>query len=147
MATKIVIPDEDFSANAIYQEGDEPTPITELVNGYATRQNTTIVEVDITASSNLIRVRTGELFGKFYVKTNEGFVIRAIIYYNTSIDLSTAGTKTTSGATNASNVQGLSEYTFNTADKYAIITFCKTDATQPISASEDIVAELYYIED
>lgn len=146
MGTKIIIPNADFSANAIYQEGDEPTPITELVNGYATRQNPTIVEVDSNASSNLIRVRTGELFGKFYVKTNVGYAIRAIVYYNTSIDLSTAGNKATSGATAVSGVQDATEYTFNTADKYSIITFCKTDATQPISASEDIVAELYYLE-
>jgi hypothetical protein len=146
MGTKIIIPNADFSENAIYQEGDVPTPITELVNGYATRYNPTIVEVDSNASANLIRVRTGELFGKFYVKTNVGYAIRAIVYYNTSIDLSTAGNKATSGVTAVSGVQGATEYTFNRTDKYSIITFCKTDATQPISASEDIIDELYYLD-
>lgn len=146
MGTKIVIPNADFSANAIYQDSDEPTPITELVNGFASRLNNYSITIDSDASANLIRVRTGELFGKFYVKTNAGYAVRAIVYYDTSIDLSTAGGKTTSGVTAVSNVQGVTEYTFNIADKYAIITLCKTDATQPISASEDIVDELYYIE-
>lgn len=147
MGTKIVIPNADFSANAIYQDREEHTPVqTTLVNGYCSVPKTTKLEIDWPASSNAIRVRTGEIFGKWYVKTNDGYVIRAIATYDTSVDLSTAGTKTTSGAALAANVQGLSEYSFEVAGKYAIITFCKTDATQPISASEDIVAELYYIE-
>lgn len=146
MGTKIVIPNADFSANAIYQE-DEHTPVqTTLVNGYASLVNPSQLDVNRDASANAIRVRTGEIYGKWYVKTNEGYVIRAIVTYNTSVDLSTAGFKPTSGASSVANVQGLSEYSFEVANKYAIITFCKTDATQAISASEDIVAELYYIE-
>lgn len=145
MGTKIVIPNADFSANAIYQEVERQPVQTTLVNGYCSVLNPGKLEIDRNASSNAIRVRTGEIYGKWYVKTNEGYVIRAIAIYDTSVDLSTAGDKSTSGAVLAANVQGLSEYSFEVAGKYAIITFCKTHATQPISASEDIVDELYYI--
>lgn len=140
MATKIVIPNEDFSANSLCADKDY-----ELANGYASAPTSTQVEIDNNASSNLIRVRTNELYGKFYIKTNTGYVIRAIVYYDTSVDYSTAGVKASTGVTSVGSVQGTTEYTFNTSGKYACITFCKTDSTAAISATEDIVAEFYYI--
>lgn len=152
MATKIVIPDEDFSANAIYQDSDEPTPVqTTLVNGFASYAPG-YIQIDGTNSSTMaIRVRTGELNGKYYVKVKAGYKIRGIIYYDATnnIDYSQApiaAAAVTGGGTAVEASNNLTECTFNIANKKSCITFCKDDATAAISPSEDIIDELYYLD-
>ena len=146
MANKIIIPNADFSSNAAYKEGGVTPITTTLVNGFASRQNNTTVNVDSSSSAMSIRVRTGELYGAFHVKVKSGYLIRSIIYYDTSIDYSTSGSKTSSGVTEAvGSTQNLTEYTLSVTNKYACITFCKTNASTNISPTEDIVDELYYI--
>lgn len=140
MGKRLIIPGADFSANAIEQE-PIPVPVEyTLVNGYAASSSPTIVEIDQNASAVLIRVRTGQLFGSYKVKTKTGYTIRGIVTYDTELQsLTPAGGKATTGAVSLSNVQGITEYTLLAENKYSIITFCKTDASQSISANEDIV--------
>lgn len=142
MGTKIVIPNADFSANAIYKESSiVPIPV-ELVSGYCSTSSNTTVYIGALGT----RVRTNELHGKFHVKTKTGFAIRAIVYYDSSIGTPpfSAGGHNNTNVVNASDVQGTTEYTLN-LDKYAIITFCKSNPNESISPSDDIVDELYYI--
>lgn len=140
MTTKMIIPNADFSANAIYRFLE-----TTLVNGYASSA-TKHVYIDRESSINAIRVRTGELTGKYYIKVKQGFVIRSIAYYNESISPVTAGDHSITGGGSAASNKGLTEYTFGEDNKHSIITFCKTDDTAEISANEDIIAELYSID-
>lgn len=138
MGKRLIIPGADFSANAIEQE-PLPGPVDyTLQNGYASVYATTVIILDQGASVDL-RVRTSEIFGPYSVKTKPGYVIRAIATYKTALSAFTPGEHTTTGAVAVPDVQGLTEYTLNEEDCYSIITFCKTDATAEISASEDIV--------
>lgn len=141
MGTNIIIPNADFSANAVCKELD-----TTLVNGYVNSGNSTAIVIDGMSSTIPIRVRTGELFGKFYVKTKPGYLIRGITCYNESTPY-TAGAHPVTGAENVVIAsQQLTEYTY-TGAKYAAITFCKSDATQNISPTDDIIDEIYYLPD
>ena len=142
MGTNIIIPNADFSANAVRKELN-----TTLVNGYVNSVSSDGVNIDSSSSAIPIRVRTGELFGKFYVKTKPGYLIRAIVCYNESLAPYTSGGHTVTGAENVVVAsQQLSEYTY-TGTKYAAITFCKSDATQTISPTDDIIDEMYYLPD
>lgn len=135
MGKKLIIPGADFSTNAIQR----PTPVSyELVSGYASAGgNSSDPGVSIGTLST--RVRTGQLSGSYTVKTKSGYVIRAIVYYTPSITISGDGVYYVTSRTAVGDVQGLSRYTLNNPDGYSIITFCKTDDTADVSASEDIV--------
>lgn len=142
MGTNIIIPNADFSANAVCKELD-----TTLVNGYVNSGSSTVVVIDDSAPAIPIRVRTGELFGKFRVKTKSGYLIRSITCYNESLAPYTSGGHTVTGAENVVTAsQQLTEYTY-TGSKYAAITFCKTDATQTLSPNDDIIDEMFYLPD
>lgn len=142
MGANIIIPNADFAANAVSKELN-----TTLVNGYVNSGSPTGVVIDDSSSAIPIRVRTGELFGKFYVKTKPGYLIRSITCYNESISPFSAGGHTVTGAENVVIAsQQLMEYTY-TGTKYAAITFCKSDATQTISPTDDIIDEMYYLPD
>lgn len=134
---RLIIPGADFSENAIGTE-----KIYTLYQGYASPGSvSTNLTID---SSNQTRVRTSELSGSYTVKTKSGFAIRSIVFYTPSLgDVSAAGTYTVTSRSSVSDVQGLTEYTLDNPGKYSIITFCKTDATQNLSPTDDIVAELY----
>lgn len=142
MGTNIIIPNADFSANAVRKELD-----TTLVNGFVNSYNSERVEIDTVESAIPIRVRTGELFGKFYVKTKPGYLIRAITCYNESLEPYRSGKYAVTGSENVVIAsQQLTEYSY-TGSKYAAITFCKTDATQALSPSDDIIDDIYYLPD
>lgn len=78
------------------------------------------------------RVKTEALQGPFEIEVNDGYLIRAAYEY----------TSPTIGA-NGGNliVQSNQNKTYHkyTGQQYVYITFCKTDATQVISPTEDIV--------
>lgn len=138
MGKRLIIPGADFSANAIERE-PIPVPVEfTLQNGYASAYPPDTINADQGASVSK-RVRTGELYGAYTVKTKSGYVIRAIASYGASIDPISEGNNITTDAMAVSDVQGLTEYTFSSSDKYSIVTFCKEDAGAEISASEDIV--------
>lgn len=85
------------------------------------------------------RVGTTEAIpGKFYVKVNDGYVIRAVYSY-TSASGST-GTMVADTSTTRT------EFTSDDATLYYGVTFTKTDATADITPDEDIVAEWYIVE-
>lgn len=91
------------------------------------------------SSNHSNRVCTKDLVkGKFYVKVNSGYVIRAVYSYSSadggtgSMDADTSTTRT--------------EYTSNNDSLYYGVTFAKTDAAANISPDEDIVAEWYFVE-
>ena len=134
---RLIIPGADFSVNAIDTE-----KIYTLYQGYASAGATpTTLTVN---GDNTTRVRTSELAGSYTIKTKSGYVIRAIVTYSPALgDVSEAGTYSVTDRLAVSDVQGLAEYTLNNPGKYSIITFCKTDSTDTISPTEDIVAELY----
>lgn len=134
MGKKLIVPGADFSENAITKEIDYT-----LQNGYATIVNTSLVEIDESAAANAIRVRTSEIAGSYTVKTKTGYTIRAIVKYGTSINIGAGGKYATTNASNVSNVQGLTQYTLSNDNGYSIVIFCKTNASEAISASEDIV--------
>lgn len=139
MGKRLVIPDADFSVNAIERE---PIPIPvlyTLTNGYAAAAFTNYIEVDNDPSANLIRVRTDQISGSYTVKTKPGYVIRSIAAYDNFIEDLSPGEKYVSGVVKPDIPTGTTEFTFSNEGKYSIITFCKTDATAEISASEDIV--------
>lgn len=137
MGKRLIIPGANFTANAIEQE-PIVTPVDyTLQNGYATASTSTISLDTGTAVS--IRVRTNELYGSYIVKTNPGYVIRAICTYDTPLDSFSPGTHATTNGDSVSDVQGLTQYALSAENKYSIVTFCKEDSTAEISASEDIV--------
>ena len=138
MGKRLIIPGADFSANAIQIEPIiNPVEYT-LQNGYASAGSATSVDIDNGASVS-IRVRTNQLYGPYTVKTKSGYVIRAICTYDTAITNFSPGNHSTTGAANVSGVQSTTEYTLTAENKYSIITFCKTNSSEAISASEDIV--------
>lgn len=139
MGKRLIIPGADFSANAIDSQLEY-----NLYQGYASAGGTEqIPKVSFGVLST--RVRTGELFGSYTIKTASGFAIRAIVTYSPSITI--ADDQDTPIAVdsrvNVSDVQGLTEYTLANPGAYSIITFCKTDATQDLSPTDNIIAELY----
>jgi hypothetical protein len=141
MGKRLIIPGADFSVNAIENEPIiDPIPYT-LQNGYASvATGGGSIDIDRMTSANSIRVRTGQLEGSYKVKTNTGYVIRAIVTYGSSIDITDPGYYYPNQPIQSiANVQGLTEYELTNENGYSIITFCKTDATQEISASADIV--------
>lgn len=141
MGKRLIIPSADFSANAIEQEPIiVPVDFT-LVNGFASKSGEASLIVDDHAQSNQIRVRTGQIEGSCKIKTNVGYTIRAIVTYQSPIDLDPVSSPYTNIGviTTVPNVQGMSEFTLDNSGQYSIITFCKSNANQNISASEDIV--------
>lgn len=86
------------------------------------------------------RVGTTEAIpGKFYVKTNDGYVIRAVYSYSTASG-SSGGTMVADTSTERT------EFTADDDTLYYGVTFTKSDATADISPDEDIVAEWYFVE-
>lgn len=77
------------------------------------------------------RVKTEALVGPFEIEVNDGYLIRAAYEY------------TSTSVTNGGNVIAQSSqqktYLKYTGQQYVYITFCKTDATQSLSPTEDIV--------
>lgn len=109
--------------------GEEEVIGIKLFQGYATQ-----AELN-TSQTN--RVRSDFIYGPFTIKTNDGYVIRAIYKYSAE--------EVKSGVTVVSG-EALTEYTFNESDKYCIITFCKTDANANILPTEDIIKEFSAVE-
>lgn len=136
MGKRLIIPGADFSANAI---GDGGIVYT-LYQGYASVSGTENIEINTELQT---RVRTSELGGSYTIKTNSGFAIRSILKYTPHLDITGAGIYPVTTKENVANVQGATEYTLVNPGGYSIITFCKTDATQNLSPTDDIVAELY----
>lgn len=133
---RLIIPGADFSVNAIGSE-----KLYSLSQGFATAlSNGTGVDVNVTQAN---RVMTSQLYGSYTIKTNTGYVIRAIATYDTPITITGTAVYPNTNAASEQNVQGLTEYTLNNPGRYSIVTLCKTDATQNLSPTEDIVAELY----
>lgn len=138
MGKSLIIPGADFSTNSITHEV-VPVQYT-LVQGYASVYTSPSAGISLdSGASASIRVRTGQLYGKYTVKTKTGYVIRGIVQYDTYLTDTSPGNHSIASAVAVQNVQGLTEYTFNQTNKYSIITFCNTDATATISPSEDIV--------
>lgn len=77
------------------------------------------------------RVKTEVLVGPFEIEVNDGYLIRAMYEYSSS-SVEQGGNLIVS-ATDAKT------YHKYTGQQYIYITFCKTDATQPLSPTEDIV--------
>lgn len=77
------------------------------------------------------RVKTEALVGPFEIEVNDGYLIRAIYEYS-SPNIEQGGNLIVS-ATDAKT------YHKYTGQQYVYITFCKTDATQALSPTEDIV--------
>lgn len=77
------------------------------------------------------RVKTEALVGPFEIEVNDGYLIRAAYEYTSTV------------VTNGGNliVQSNQNKTYHkyTGQQYVYITFCKKDATQVISPTEDIV--------
>lgn len=85
------------------------------------------------------RVGTTEAIpGKFYVKVNDGYVIRAVYSYTSA----SGG----SGTMVADTSTERTEFTSDDDTLYYGVTFTKTDATATITPDEDIVAEWYIVE-
>ena len=141
MGKSLIIQGGNFYENAI-ERGNEPVPYT-LQQGFATASpahNPPALNIGNLPN----RVITSQLFGSYKVKTNSGYVIRAIVTYETPITIpsptpTVSGFYATTNPALVSNVQGLTEYTLNNSGAYSIITFCKTDATQNLLPTENIV--------
>ncbi len=82
------------------------------------------------------RVRTDAIYGPFTIKTNNGYVIRAIYSYPTAEveDKTVQVEEVVTGA-------ALTEYTYMVENRYCYITFCKTDTNANILPTEDIIKE------
>lgn len=77
------------------------------------------------------RVKTEALVGPFEIEVNDGYLIRAMYEY-THESIEQGGNLIVSAA-------DAKTYHKYTGQQYVYITFCKTDATQAISPTEDIV--------
>lgn len=85
------------------------------------------------------RVGTTEAIpGKFYVKTNDGYVIRAVYSYTSA----SGGSATMVASTSTERT----EFTSDSDALYYGVTFTKTNASADISPDEDIIAEWYVVE-
>lgn len=141
MGKSLIIQGGNFYENAI-ERGNEPVPYT-LQQGYATAAPASVPPVvGIGNLSN--RVITNQLYGSYKVKTKPGYAIRAIVTYETPITIPSPTPTTvvyleTTNPVLISDVQGSTEYTLNNSGAYSIITFCKTDATQNLLPTENIV--------
>ena len=138
MGKRLIIPGADFSENAI----DTQLEYT-LYQGYASaggnEQNPAVSFGTLST-----RVRTGQILGSYTIKTNPGFAIRAIVTYTPFIEnIPESASAAVTSRDSVPDVQGLTEYTLVNPGLYSIITFCKTDATQDISPTENIVKALY----
>lgn len=87
-------------------------------------------------TENTTRVRTEPIYGPFTIKTNDGYIIRAIYSYPTA-EIIAGG----SGSKEVVASATLTEYTYMTEGRYCYITFCKTDASANILPSENIIKE------
>ncbi len=138
MGKKLIIKGADFYANCINDEPTPPAPLLQLYQGYCSAVTGNKIEIDVSASSNSIRVRSGELHGGYYVKVKSGYLIRAVTAYAPSAEPLTPGTHQMTSSSAMPNSTNVTEYT-HTGVNYSIITFCKTNASQPISPDEDII--------
>jgi hypothetical protein len=77
------------------------------------------------------RVKTEALVGPFEIEVNAGYLIRAAYEYTS--------TSVASGGNILVNSNQNKTYLRYTGQQYVYITFCKTDATQALSPTEDIV--------
>ena len=77
------------------------------------------------------RVKTDMIKGPFRIEVNDGYLIRAIWEYPTT-NINNGGTAVVKFEDNKKS------YTFESVN-YAYITFSKSDVTQPLSPTEDIV--------
>lgn len=105
--------------------GGETTTTLPLVQGYIDKG---MVNNDLST-----RVRSdGLASGPFSVEVNSGYLIRAI-YEHTKQDLSDGGTAIVASA------DAKTSYSGGTAGKYYAFTFCKSDASQSLSPTENII--------
>jgi hypothetical protein len=77
------------------------------------------------------RVKTEALVGPFEIEVNDGYLIRAVYEYS-SPSIEQGGNLIVPANQNK-------KYHKYTGQQYVYITFCKTDATQALSPTEDIV--------
>lgn len=77
------------------------------------------------------RVKTEALVGPFEIEVNSGYLIRAAYEYTS--------TSVTNGGNIIVQANANKTYLKYTGQQYVYITFCKTDATQALSPTEDIV--------
>ena len=108
---------------------DTPTPDGTLNAGLTLYQG--YVDNKIVNDELNTRVKTDMIKGPFRIEVNDGYLIRAIWEYPTT-NINNGGTAVVKSADNKKS------YTFESVN-YAYITFSKSDATQPLSPTEDIV--------
>lgn len=97
-----------------------------VANGYASEHNN--------------RVCTEALIpGNFYVRVNDGYVIRAVYAYSTPTSSSSASMPGDTSETRT-------EFTSADSTLYYGVTFAKTNSADTITPDEDIVAEWYVVE-
>lgn len=77
------------------------------------------------------RVKTEALVGPFEIEVNSGYLIRAAYEYTSTL--------VTNGGNIIVQANANKTYLKYTGQQYVYITFCKTDATQVLSPTEDIV--------
>lgn len=77
------------------------------------------------------RVKTEALVGPFEIEVNDGYLIRAAYEYTSTL--------VTNGGNIIVQANANKTYLKYTGQQYVYITFCKTDATQALSPTEDIV--------
>ena len=111
-------------------EPDEPeTPDTSINAGLTLYQG--YVDNKTTNDELNTRVKTEALVGPFEIEVNAGYLIRAAYEYSSA------------AVNNGGNILVQSNqnktYLKYTGQQYVYITFCKTDATQALSPTEDIV--------
>ena len=108
---------------------DTPTP-DETLNAGLTLYQGYVDNKTVNDELNT-RVKTEALVGPFEIEVNDGYLIRAAYEY------------TSTSVANGGNVivQSSQQKTYlkYTGQQYVYITFCKTDATQALSPTEDIV--------
>lgn len=150
MGTRLVIKGgANFSQNAI-----EKTSQIVLYQGYATKgigQKQAVV-IGWSSSASEIRVRTQEIIGSYFISLNSGYVIRTIVEYTPSVpdideykEVEEYNNIVTQATIIVNSSDNLSAYTYS-GSLCTIITVCKTDSTQTILPTEDIIKEFYYIE-
>ena len=124
--------------NPIYKFELSTIGAINISQGYATFANNR-VSIDTLTT----RVRSYILAGNYTIKTNPGYVIRGIAAWNGG---QTSGNPQSSfnvdSGTNLVSGGALSEYTKNDEWEYSIVTFCKTNASDTILPSENIISEL-----
>lgn len=111
---------------------DEPeTPDTSINAGLTLHQG--YVDNKVVDDELNTRVKTEALVGPFEISVNDGYLIRAAYEYaSLNIENGTGGNILVSANQNKT-------YLKYTGQQYVYVTFCKTDATQALSPTEDIV--------